>query len=614
MNGEPDDDALDQQAKKILHLAKRSQNREWIVRRSSRISCLDEKSYRHTVHVFLNVERIATSVPTKINHPDVLLLPVFRLPRAQHVELSVSASGLGELNRMTMNEEREVVRRWLVAKWRDRVPGWALDYALELIRVDPRTEHLRDPLTPSQELLQDRLLTLGWLLQINDEGRTGFELPDFEIADFLGDVEGWYSEYLVIVEVPRQHLRAEGGLIEIGFVEGAPRRRFPALRRNRASDETRRAWLYRLCGSPARQLLGWVVAGSYSIPVRIRMRSNMGTARSSHVSFEAPPGFRAIDPKVMIDFGVDPRVRVEYPSDELTPERVHVHVDDQGLRVHNAEFRVSLLANKSGFPVQAMIASWLLGTLSWLGLASARYLQANGKAVPTTETFLLIIVPVVTTIVTQRDGERTRSRCFNLPRGLLTMSALGILVATGLLVFRYGSAYHVWQVSFVISCVASARLTFSFVNQWRKTSNFHSVRGREEALRILETQLGELRRERPVLINGDQLLRIEGPKPSPHHKSWELWPLADKADAPVVLGMLVFGRLLDLIVRMNGDPHSLDAQRLADLDADLHASPAVEGARKQFADARANVLRTYAKELEAYAQEEMMRLRKRLPY
>jgi hypothetical protein len=532
----------DSQAVRIVNLADRSLINRWIDRRADDISFLDERSYRHKLHIHVDLEKLGDTLPERIGHPETILLPILRLSRTQHVQLSVSSGHIGELGRMTIDRERDVVIRWLSQKWKDRIPDEALAYAIELISSDAREAWLARRPGPSQELPLHKLIHLVNLLSCQSaDGLPTITSPREELADFLGDVEGWYSEYLVIIEFPKSALRTNNqALIVIEYIEGAPRSRFPALRRRLEAGESRWAWFRRLCAVSTPPFVGWVLAGSYSIPVRIRMRSNIGTARSSDVGFRAPPGFRAIDAKVMVDYGVNPRLRIEYPDDELAPEHAHVHVPDKRIRIHSAEFRVSLLANKSGFPVQSMIASWLLVALAAMARHKLGLLSSGGITDP--ETFILIFVPVVVAIVTQQDGQRPRSRCFNFSRALLAASALSVLESTAFVVFQMHGIVNSWDVTLGITAAVSTRLTLSFLNQWKKTAHRAAVRGREVAIRAMMSQLEQLDELHTDVDNPE--FSLDEPSLADKVQPWELWPLAESADAPVVLGRQVLRRVL----------------------------------------------------------------------
>jgi hypothetical protein len=314
----------------------------------------------------------------------------------------------------------------------------------------------------------------------------------------LQDAARWFHEFMVIVEVPGSSLRDLTSIVRIEYSEAVPRKAIQYLRRPvppavESGTERISRWWANLKSTTTK-----IVAGSYSSTLRIPVRCNVGTSSSSHLSLVAPEGVRIIDAKVMVDYGTfRPRIRVNYPNDALVPELAHVYVEHQPTRVHHAEFRASLYAYKSGFPVQASVASVILLAMvavTWWRVSLVNYTFSNSSTSALAQdstTLVLLIVPAIVAAVVQTDGHRATSRCLHVPRALLSMSIIAVLGTAGLTAFgAHGFvAEDGWRAALIVTALVALRLNLSFINQWHRTSHRQALKLREQGLSNMDREM-----------------------------------------------------------------------------------------------------------------------------
>jgi hypothetical protein len=491
---------MDILSERVLELGHRPGNARWITRRGDVLTLEHERSVRHEMSIDVNLRHIGYwRLPSRPAERSTVLVPIHRLPRANHVMFDVSSHGLGDLERATWREERDIVCRALTRKWRPRISVSALDCLMKIVREQPRDKWRDTPDSVVPPLPVEHSLALTRALVDGRPELLGNAEFIAVTKELLTDAARWFHQFLVIVELPRSSARQNSILIRLGYVEPLPRRRLPLARKpvGVAKDPFRRKiarWTKNTL-----HVFGKLVAGSYSFTVRVPVRSSIGCAQGTHISMTAPAGLRTIDSVVMVDYGAEgPRKRVVYPSDDLLAEQAHIYIGERSIRVHHAEFRTSLYAYKTGFPVQAMVLSWILAAL-----ASVTYWRASSASFSSTflttleqnsTTILLIVVPVVVAVITQTDGHRATSTCFQTPRILLSISAVAILGTAGLIAFSATGAIAEWgfRSALIVSGVVAVRLTSSFFNQWIRTTPRHARAFRTGALAGMDLQLMEL--------------------------------------------------------------------------------------------------------------------------
>lgn len=492
----------------VLKLARRMNQHQWLSRRADQMLLEHERTVRHKVDVFVDIRGIdPRDLPRHANHPDVLLLPIYRLPRANHILATASVQGLGELNRPTMQEERSLVCAGLADKWTPIVSDTVLEMLLTVVAEQPREKWIDTPDSNVPPLPNEQMVRLMRPFVRERQRKLGDRVLEEDTetrriaVDLLLDASRWFHQYLMIVELPEACLRHGTTIISIEYLEPLLRKAVHYYRKPQSSEEPKESWgdrVYRWWKNIA-LLSKNLVAGSYSVPLRIPVRTNIGTAMSTHISLEAPEGVRVIDAVVMVDYGIlTPRKRVSYPNDGLVPELAHVYVGHRSTRVHHAEFRASLYAYKSGFAIQAAIASLLLVALvavTWWRVAEFHYnFQSAGSFAQDATALLLLVVPAVIAAITQIDSHRATSRCLYVPRVLLSLSVISVLGTAGLVAFGANgtAATAGWPTALIITAAIAFRLNASFVTQWIRTSRRHAFSVREKGLEQMDEEIKEL--------------------------------------------------------------------------------------------------------------------------
>lgn len=279
--------------------------------------------------------------------------------------------------------------------------------------------------------------------------------------DFYRDIRRWQAKYLLLVEVPLGSLTSDRFVLALSYAESIPALTlfgdgWPSARRLFAV--TRK-----------------VVAGSMSWGMRIPAPSVVD-ADTSHISIEAPSGFRAIDCALRVEsVGPDGRkLATWHRDDDWLRSAAHSIVRTEERRVTSADFMVNFYAYRTGFFLESLVSSLVLfGVLEvfYLRLAKVHFVvQSAGLDSNLAAAVVLLVPAAVVALVSQRDAHRVASRAFALGRFLLALAAAANLAAATVLAMA--PSREIADATFMVAAwtagVAAGRLILgSVVHVWR---------------------------------------------------------------------------------------------------------------------------------------------------
>lgn len=278
---------------------------------------------------------------------------------------------------------------------------------------------------------------------------------------FGADLARWLRNYMLLVEIPDSaFLSDHKAIITVRYEESIPSRR---LRESRS---------FRVLWFRSFLLLTKLAGGSVSTALSLSVRAGVGTAESSHFSIVAPPGFRSIDNRLEVKYGGYDE-QVVYRDDDNLPSTGHIHLARDPHFVEEANLIFNAYTYKSGFFIESLVSSWLILAVVLPYFLTIRHagfvLNPKTGAGPLHSEIaagiILFLPTVVVAVITQRDRSRIASRCFAVPRLVLTLSALaaGAGAMTIALDVSVADTRTTWTIAVWVVIGAAIRLSIGAI-------------------------------------------------------------------------------------------------------------------------------------------------------